>query len=449
MRRPVPSNRSPALLAVFAVLVAWACDEPGADGSSPDGSVTVDASTDAAGQAAPDATLPSTPDAWEQPSPDAALAADGAREHDAAAPQPTDCEGEPFPVECPPDAPVVPLDDTPLVVPLTWSYSPACGASVGPQVRVVVPPGATRFGFTVDAGEEDTGFEVAVAGRPLVDADGATSRALGGYRGPAATARMPAGDAIGAPTGCVSIRPVTFTAATANLPARVVLRASDAPVGEGRVTLALGVLDGVEVDPEALAALQEGIQGIYAAAGVEVVFTALPTVAWPGGPDVSLTGERSELLRAVAPESATPLLLVSHLIDRAGDFTFTGIAGGIPGPVTNALGAPGLLVAVEWARRPDGGLDVPPLVETAAHELGHHLGLFHTSEANGEAHDDLADTPACLPEQDVDMSGVVDAGECPDATNYMFWLSGLRDAAAPFSPRQIDLLQSSLILRPD
>lgn len=45
------------------------------------------------------------------------------------------------------------------------------------------------------------------------------------------------------------------------------------------------------------------------------------------------------------------------------------------------------------------------------HEVGHYLGLFHTSESTGE-HDNLADTPEC--------TTMNQPWDCPDAWNLMF-----------------------------
>lgn len=52
---------------------------------------------------------------------------------------------------------------------------------------------------------------------------------------------------------------------------------------------------------------------------------------------------------------------------------------------------------------------------TFAHELGHFLGLFHTSETTGQHHDPLADTPQC--------TDFRYPSQCPGASNLMFPLA--------------------------
>ena len=64
------------------------------------------------------------------------------------------------------------------------------------------------------------------------------------------------------------------------------------------------------------------------------------------------------------------------------------------------------------------------LGETAAHEMGHQLGLFHTTEQGGIEFDIITDTAECAKSsRDNDSNGEMSAEECDGygANNVMFW----------------------------
>ena len=69
-------------------------------------------------------------------------------------------------------------------------------------------------------------------------------------------------------------------------------------------------------------------------------------------------------------------------------------------------------------------LDAQLLGETAAHEMGHQLGLFHTTETGGTVFDILTDTAECLNStKDFNNNGKMSAEECEGygGENLMFW----------------------------
>ena len=70
----------------------------------------------------------------------------------------------------------------------------------------------------------------------------------------------------------------------------------------------------------------------------------------------------------------------------------SGYSMGLPGPFDADRPNAAVLVSTDAYTR-NGFLDVPGLASTIAHELGHFLGLYHTSESSGTQHDPLPDTP--------------------------------------------------------
>ena len=69
-------------------------------------------------------------------------------------------------------------------------------------------------------------------------------------------------------------------------------------------------------------------------------------------------------------------------------------------------------------------LDSQLLGETTAHEMGHQLGLFHTTEKWGTEFDIISDTAECSKSsRDYDRNGKMSAEECEGygGKNVMFW----------------------------
>lgn len=172
---------------------------------------------------------------------------------------------------------------------------------------------------------------------------------------------------------------------------------------------------------------------------------ALSSVAFLGGDDFNKNGQPDEMDRlfALHKQDMIGLGLSSNLVENALTFYFIpnidpslfepssgttlGFSGGIPGPAftpgtrhsgvaVSTLGSPAIL-SDDHARG---------LGRTMAHEAAHFLGLFHTTEINGQRHDPLSDTPECPKGNDANNDGLVAASECSnfDGHNLMFWDGG-------------------------
>lgn len=129
-------------------------------------------------------------------------------------------------------------------------------------------------------------------------------------------------------------------------------------------------------------------------------------------------------LFALSAGARDPALNLFFVADIAGmeDGEVQALAGGTPGPPgMHGTGASGIAIATDMLLpRP------AQLGRTLAHEIGHYLGLLHTTEADGAEADALGDTPRCPTTADRDLDNQLNGSECADydAENLMFWAQG-------------------------
>lgn len=106
-------------------------------------------------------------------------------------------------------------------------------------------------------------------------------------------------------------------------------------------------------------------------------------------------------------------------------FITLGVAGGIPGPPgVNGTRSSGVVVGLDSFGANSLPRRITEIAGVWAHEMGHFMGLFHTSEQTGRSFDPLPDTPECPESADGDGDGFVLARECGaerGASNLMFW----------------------------
>jgi hypothetical protein len=147
-------------------------------------------------------------------------------------------------------------------------------------------------------------------------------------------------------------------------------------------------------------------------------------------------------LSAGAGNSALDVFGVSEIAAQGGAHV-GGLAGGTPVAFgMHGTAGSGIALAIDrWLSQGDAS----SLSHALAHEIGHALGLFHTTEIDGLVIDPLPDTPVCPISQDTDHDGNLDASECAahGGDNLMFPTT---DAGSQLTPQQIDVLQHALLL---
>ena len=97
---------------------------------------------------------------------------------------------------------------------------------------------------------------------------------------------------------------------------------------------------------------------------------------------------------------------------------------------------------VSIATHTDKGDGHAAIAYVALHEIGHYLGLNHTSESNGKVFDNFDDTPECHEGQGV-------SEDCPDA-HYLMSVNGNKDKwyYSTFTPQQMDAIRFYLSVTP-
>jgi hypothetical protein len=146
-------------------------------------------------------------------------------------------------------------------------------------------------------------------------------------------------------------------------------------------------------------------------------------------------------LSAGAGNAALDVFFVGE-IDGQGEANVGAITGATPLPWgMHGTGSSGIAIAAN----PVAG-DPQRLGRTLAHELGHALGLFHTTEVDGDVFDPLPDTPVCDRSRDRDRSGL-DADDCAGAgaDNLMFPTTNA--SAANLTEDQAAVIRNALILQ--
>ncbi len=167
------------------------------------------------------------------------------------------------------------------------------------------------------------------------------------------------------------------------------------------------------------------MSGIYSANGITLTINSTITISDTQYAAVSGTfiDSTTSALVTQGSTAAVNLFFIEDYCSMCGWSGILGNAAGIPGSMGIANSWNGVLNSLS-AHASGTTLDSQLLGETAAHEMGHQLGLFHTTEMEGTEFDILTDTAECLNStKDFNNNGKMSAEECEGygGENLMFW----------------------------
>jgi hypothetical protein len=181
---------------------------------------------------------------------------------------------------------------------------------------------------------------------------------------------------------------------------------------------------------------------IYGSVGITLGPLTYADLPEPAATNYAVIDDLNKLEGLFATANASPIkglhFFMIEQFNLEGGAGIIGISGGIPGPPAFP-GLPHGGVAVGLDGLSDPGL----LAETMAHEGGHFLGLYHTTERDGLSFDPLVDTEECPSTQDRNGDKLVTGAECGGfgSDNLMFW------STAPVPQRKLTSDQRFVLLR--
>lgn len=142
------------------------------------------------------------------------------------------------------------------------------------------------------------------------------------------------------------------------------------------------------------------VNNLYAPMGVRILDYSITQISLPNPKfDVGTTTVMSQiddvLSQARQQGSARQDSVHVVVVRTIGGSEPSGYAMGLPGPFDADRSNAAVLVSTDAYTDGEGFLDVEGMASTIGHEVGHYLGLYHTSESNGAQHDPIPDTPQC------------------------------------------------------
>lgn len=320
----------------------------------------------------------------------------------------------------------------PLVQTIKVELTERLDGLAGPDeaIHVNVPEALDGLSIVVDAGGRETLMRIFVDDDEINFPDTTPSKAR--------TVNLPFDDDSRVEGGCLAIQPLVEGGSPGSeVEVHLVARVSE--VDEPVFGINFIVVGGTTISESQLEAIFEFADTIYQDNGAPALeVRSLLEIEGPAIVDDE-SDDLDELVNQAFGDD--PFALNVIILQGFEEPGVLGFAGGVPGPTGVVTVASAVTLAVDAHLDEDGELDTDTMGSTLAHELAHQLGLFHTSEQEGDEFDPLSDTPRCDLSNDENDDGEVDAEECADldGPNLMFYETA-EETQTELSDQQVELL---------
>ena len=190
------------------------------------------------------------------------------------------------------------------------------------------------------------------------------------------------------------------------------------------------------------------MSNIYSTNGITLTIKDTITISESQYSTISSSFSNSTTSALISQGSTDTVNLFFVEDQLSGESAAYGVSGGLPGPTGIASSWSGVLNFLT-AHATGTTLNTQLLGETAAHEMGHWLGLYHTSESTGTSFDPLSDTAECPISRDNDSDGKVYPEECDGygADNVMFWTAWSTSSQAAGKKQEIISSEQKYVLK--
>lgn len=339
----------------------------------------------------------------------------------------------------------------------------ATNVLTSPPIEFTLPPNAVSFSAALVGGDVlATGNNLFIAA--LIRPDGQSLKPIvrnitfcdPGF----CSGLVPRATPIELPAGTWQIQLGTLAAETSaidfgDLLLTVASRAGPEPDASTATPAALNIrphLSATSINSNEIDLVLQQLMAMAEKNGIQINFD--PTVIVQGTQFAEVSRSFSDVSTSVLVQMGAAdrvNLFFIEAFSGAGGAGLLGISGGLPGSLGQQSEFNGILINATANRMQPDPIFARNTAEIAFHEIGHFLGLYHTTERQFNLNDVIDDTPNCPAsndQSDIGTTGVADIAECQDGQNPMFWNTDFSGNKTTLSAQQRDVIYRSPIARP-